>query len=46
MIIYSGIVFLDCHLVITILANFAVSTLVAGAKKRKEERKERKKEDM
>jgi hypothetical protein len=41
MIIYSGIVFLDCHLVITILAIFAVYILVAGAKKkkRKEERK-------
>jgi hypothetical protein len=45
MIIYSGLVFLDCHLVITILVNFDVSSLVTGAKKRKEE-KERKKEDI
>jgi hypothetical protein len=42
MIIYSGIVILDCHLVITILAIFAIYTLVAGAKKKKG-RKERKK---
>jgi hypothetical protein len=42
MIIYSGIVFLDYHLVITILAIFCfLYILVAGAmkKKRKEERK-------
>jgi hypothetical protein len=43
--IYSGIVFLGCHLVITSLAIFSVYTLVAGAKKKKR-RKERKKEDM
>jgi hypothetical protein len=45
MIIYSGIVFLDCHLVITILVIFAIYILVAGAKKKKR-RKEGKKEDI
>jgi hypothetical protein len=44
MIIYSGLVFLDCHLVITILAIFAVYNLFAGVKKKI--RKERKKEDI
>jgi hypothetical protein len=43
MIIYSGLVILECHYVITILGDLLFIILVAGAKKRKEERKERKK---
>jgi hypothetical protein len=43
MIIYSGLLFFECHLVNAILANCYFLYLVAGAKKRKEERKERKK---
>jgi hypothetical protein len=39
MIIYSGLVILECHLVITILGDLLFIFLVAGAKKRKEERK-------
>jgi hypothetical protein len=45
MIIYIGIVSLDFHLVITILAIFAVYILFGGVKKKKR-RKERKKEDI
>jgi hypothetical protein len=41
MIIYSGLIILECHLVITILGDLLFIFLVAGAKKRKEERKER-----
>jgi hypothetical protein len=44
MIIYSGIVFLDCHLVITILAIFAVYNF--GCRCQEEEKKGRKKEDI
>jgi hypothetical protein len=44
MIIYSGIVILGCHLVITILAIFFVYNLFVGVKKKR--RRERKKEDI
>jgi hypothetical protein len=45
MIIYSGLLFsIECHLVNATLAKLAICVyLVAGAKIRKEERKERKK---
>jgi hypothetical protein len=50
MIIYSGIVFLDCHLVITILAIllfiFWLQVPRRRKEKKKERKKERKKEDM
>jgi hypothetical protein len=44
MIIYSGIVILDCHLVITILGDFCLFITCLQVSRRKEERKERKKE--
>jgi hypothetical protein len=43
MLIYSGLVILECHLVIAMLGNLLFIFLVAGAKKGKEERKGRKK---
>jgi hypothetical protein len=46
MIIYSGIVFLDCHLVFTILAILLFIFWLQVPRRRKEEKKEGKKEDM
>jgi hypothetical protein len=43
MIIYSGIFFLDCHLVINILVNLLFIFWLQVPRRRKEERKERKK---
>jgi hypothetical protein len=43
MIIYSGIVFLDCHLVITILAILLFILWLQVPRRRKEKKKERKK---
>jgi hypothetical protein len=44
MFIYSGLLFLECHLANVILPNCCFLYLVAGAKIRREEKKERKKE--
>jgi hypothetical protein len=41
MIIYSGLVFLDCHLVITILGDLLFIFWLQVPRKRKEEKKER-----
>jgi hypothetical protein len=43
MFIYSGLLFLECHLAIVVLANCCFLYLIAGAKIRREEKKERKK---
>jgi hypothetical protein len=41
MFIYSDLLFLECHLAMVVLANCCFLYLIAGAKIRREEKKER-----